>query len=186
MPNGLACELRDSGLERLIEIYGASETAGIAWRDDPNGPYHLLDRWQVAEHSQDGPLLLTGQNGQTALTPDEVVPVTPRSFTLRSRMDSAVQIGGLNVFPQRIADTLARHPLVAHARVRPASADEGGRLKALVVPRDTTTPVDDLRHALLDWITTHLAVAERPRSLTIASCLPKGTLGKECDWSENR
>jgi 4-coumarate--CoA ligase len=192
MPTALAHELRSNGLDRLIEVYGASETAGIAWRDDPSGPFHLLNRWAVADESHSGapaatarPLCLVGQNGQTALTPDEAILVAPRSFILGRRPDGAVQVGGMNVFPEHVAAVLASHPMVAHARVRQATADEGGRLKALIVPHDTTAPADDLRQALYEWTKTGLTTAERPRSFTIASCLPKGLLGKDSDWSES-
>jgi 4-coumarate--CoA ligase (photoactive yellow protein activation family) len=188
MPTDLACDLSANGLRRLVEIYGASETAGIAWRDDPHGPFQLLDHWAVADTVEIGgaarPLPLIGRDGRQVTTPDEVVLLTLRSFTVRRRADGAVQIGGVNVFPKHVAETLAQHPMIAQARVRPSQLDEGGRLKALIVPRDITAPVDELRRTVQDWMATHLTAAERPRSLTFAVCLPKGALGKDSDWSE--
>ena len=41
-PAETAVGLRQAGLARLLQIYGASETGGIGWRDDPAQPYTLL------------------------------------------------------------------------------------------------------------------------------------------------
>jgi acyl-CoA synthetase (AMP-forming)/AMP-acid ligase II len=59
-----------------------------------------------------------------------------RSFHVLRRQDGAVQVGGINVFPSRVAEVLARHPLVAQASVRLAAPEQGGRLKALIVCKD--------------------------------------------------
>lgn len=34
--------LRALSLERMVEVYGSSETGGIGWREDPDEPYRLL------------------------------------------------------------------------------------------------------------------------------------------------
>jgi acyl-CoA synthetase (AMP-forming)/AMP-acid ligase II len=50
-----------------------------------------------------------------------------------------VQVAGVNVWPQRVAEALRAHPDVLDAVVRPMRADEGERLKAFVVPRPDAT-----------------------------------------------
>ncbi len=184
MPTALARDLHARLLPRLIEIYGSSETGGVGWRDDPDAPFALLDIWSVREApANDGILQVTGPSGNHAETPDRVAMAGPRSFRVRGRVDGAVQVGGINVFPARVAATLQRHPLVAHARVRLA-APECGRLKALIVPNDPAINQNELRQQLEDWIMQHVQGPERPRSLTIAPEIPIGNLGKECDWTE--
>jgi acyl-coenzyme A synthetase/AMP-(fatty) acid ligase len=97
------------------------------------------------------------------------------------RIDGAVQVGGVNVYPARIAAALAAHPMVAEARVRLADA---GRLKALVVPRLADADPETVRAALRVWIDANLPVAERPRSITVLARLPTDALGKAQDWPE--
>ena len=183
LPPELGQRLRDGGLVRLIEIYGSTETAGIAWRDRTGAPFCLLDVWTgAASETGCGSLRISGANGRTASTPDAVQMTGPRDFHVIKRLDSAVQVGGINVYPDRIAAMLKAHPDIADARVRLASGDN--RLKAVLVPRDHNADRRDLRQTLHDWISQTLTVPERPRSLTFAAGLPRGHLGKDSDWLE--
>ena len=68
MPADLAHGLRAQGLSRLVEIYGASETGGIGWRDDPDAPFALLSGWSVATASA------SGTEGCAASRPDAEAP----------------------------------------------------------------------------------------------------------------
>ena len=183
MPGELARDLRARGLARLVEIYGASETAGIGWRDDPDAPFTLLPAWSAAAAAAtEGVLHLAGRDGRMAATPDVVAMAGARAFHVQRRCDGAVQVGGCNVYPARVALALEGHPLVAQARVRLAA--QGGRLKAVVVPRDPAADADAVRRELEDWIARHLPTPERPRSLVVAARLPVGALGKDGDWME--
>ncbi len=185
MPGDLAHGLRAQGLSRLVEIYGSTETAGMGWRDDPTGPFGLLDGWSVADApATEGTLSLAAPDGRRVETPDVVAMAGARSFHVRRRLDGAVQVGGVNVFPVHVEATLQRHPLVARARVRQASLESGGRLKALIEPKDPSADPDDLRRALEAWASGRLSIHEKPQSFTIASSLPSGPLGKACDWVE--
>jgi 4-coumarate--CoA ligase (photoactive yellow protein activation family) len=186
MPEDLARDLRARGLRRLVEIYGASETAGIGWRDFSDAPFALLDRWTVAEApgAEGGILRLSGPDGKIAETPDMVVMVGARNFRVQRRADGAVQVGGINVFPQRIAALLETHPLVGKARVRCAAPAAGGRLKALIVPRDPGIDPETILRELRPWIAERLRGPEQPRALTVAKRIPTGPLGKEIDWTE--
>lgn len=44
-PGSLALQLQDAGLDRLIDIYGASETGGIGWRMAADPSFRLLPGW---------------------------------------------------------------------------------------------------------------------------------------------
>ena len=39
--------LRQRGLARMVEVYGSSETGGVAWRDNPADPLQLC-QWSLA------------------------------------------------------------------------------------------------------------------------------------------
>ena len=185
MPAALARDLRARGLARLVEIYGSSETAGLGWRDDPDHPYALLQAWSVRDAPPDqGQLHLMGPSGTPASTPDIVTMAGARTFHVLRRADGALQVGGINVYPQQVACTLEKHPMVAHARVRLASPNQGGRLKALLVPKDPAANAAAVRTAVETWMKTQLSGPEWPRSLTIAPALPQAALGKDADWVE--
>ena len=57
-----------------------------------------------------------------------------RRFRLGGRIDGAVQVGGVNVFPKHLRDLLLEQPAVADAEVRITDHVAGGRLEAAVVP----------------------------------------------------
>jgi 4-coumarate--CoA ligase (photoactive yellow protein activation family) len=184
LPPEMARELRERGLGRLVEIYGSSETAGLAWRERPDQPYELLRGWMVERAPEAEGVLHLRQGGAAFATPDLVTMAGPRAFHLRGRADGAVQVGGVNVYPEAIARALEAHPLVGQARVRLAAQAEGGRLKALVVPRDAGADEAALRAAIDAWMAHNLGNAERPRSVTIVPSLPRTAMGKDADWAE--
>ncbi|WP_338034865.1 AMP-binding protein [Lamprobacter modestohalophilus] len=104
-----------------------------------------------------------------------------RFYVLRRR-DGAVQIGGVNVFPQRIERLLCTHPEVAEAAVRQASAEQGGRLKAFVVPVIDCVDPAALAERLDAWLASRLTALEQPRAIQIGRQLPRSAAGKLIDW----
>jgi 4-coumarate--CoA ligase (photoactive yellow protein activation family) len=179
MPADLWRQLRSQGLANLLEVYGSTETAGLAWRASETAPFTLLPGWAVL--SGDGETLrIRSDNAGVMDAPDDVVMTEARSFHLRHRHDGAVQVGGVNVWPQRIEAVLRQHPCVGQARVRldPAS----GRLKALLV-RQSGTGLAPKPDSLRAWLATRLTVPEQPRSFVWADALPIGVMGKPGDWS---
>lgn len=103
-------------------------------------------------------------------------------FFVLGRRDGAVQIGGVNVFPQRIERLLCTHPEVAEAAVRQASAEQGGRLKAFVVPVTHCAEPEQLAQRLDAWLASRVTALERPRAIQIGRQLPRSAAGKLVDW----
>jgi acyl-coenzyme A synthetase/AMP-(fatty) acid ligase len=103
-------------------------------------------------------------------------------FQVIKRHDGAVQVGGINVFPARVQELLCRHPDVAAAQVRQASAAADGRLKAFVVPSADCVDSAQLPERLHAWLATRLTPPEMPRAITIGTELPRSSLGKLADW----
>lgn len=176
-PDMVADGLLAKGLARLVQVYGSSETAGIGWRDSAAAPYRLLPGWSA---TPDG-LALRRPGGEPLPLPDQVAWEGPGLFRVGARLDGAVQVGGTNVFPDRVAAVLRDHPGVADAAVRPFPAGEGLRLKAAIIPAPGQDPAT-LPAELESWAAARLTPAERPRSLVLLDALPRTLLGKPADW----
>ena len=96
-----------AGLSRLLQVHGSSETAGIGWRDDPDGPYTVLAHWDrdTPPHPQHdvGQMRRAPAPGgpaasETVVAPDRLEWLDRRRYHVRGRQDGAVQVGGVNVF----------------------------------------------------------------------------------------
>lgn len=180
-PPSLADALADRGLARLVQVYGSSETAGVGWRDDPDGPYALFPFWGRG----DDPLELVRRHADGASTfevPDQLDWIGRRYFYVRGRRDDAVQVAGRNVFPSRVRQHLCAHPAVADASVRLMRPDEGQRLKAFIVPKMPSTDLQVLRNDIDAWCQIGLLAAERPKSFLFGMHLPVTECGKAADW----
>lgn len=174
-PAETAVGLRRAGLARLLQVYGASETGGIGWRDDPAEPYALLPGWR-----RDGGGLVREE--QPVEVPDLLNWEKGDRFRLIGRRDGAVQVGGFNVIPGRVGRALMQHPAVADVAVRLMRPDEGCRLKAFVVPASIAPARDELRAELHRFATATLAPTERPGTYSFGPALPRTELGKLADW----
>jgi 4-coumarate--CoA ligase (photoactive yellow protein activation family) len=181
-PVDLADAVRTAGIARLLEIYGSSETAGIGWRDDPRRPFELFAYWERGAGDRD--LMRRSVDGaaRAQCAPDELDWEDARHLRPAGRAEGAVQVGGTNVFPERVAELLRRHPGVAAAAVRLMRPDEGERLKAFIVPDPPDADPAALRDSLWAWIDARLTAPERPKSIQIGPDLPAGGLGKSADW----
>jgi 4-coumarate--CoA ligase (photoactive yellow protein activation family) len=182
-PEPLWRRLVESGFAAIIEVYGASETAGIGERTAPTTPFRLLPQWSrdCGSNTRIARLSAVGE-AVLAELPDQVQWVDDDRFHVLGRRDGAVQVGGINVFPRRVERCVREHPEVADALVRLASAEQGGRLKAFVVPGAGCADPQHLPERLHAWLAERLAPAERPRTIIVGAQLPRSSLGKSTDW----
>lgn len=182
-PAAVAQALRAVGLDSLLEVYGSSETAGVGWRTQEAAPYRCFPWWRAAA----GGLTRTLPDGAQRHYPaqDRLEWSSGDAFRPMGRVDRAVQVGGVNVFPEHVASVLKRHPGVREACVRLMRPDEGTRLKAFVVPADASADGPSLAALLHAWSREALSAAERPVSLTLGDSLPVGSNGKPRDWIIN-
>lgn len=180
-PPDLIAALCERGLTAMTEVYGSSETAGVAVRHWPEVSYRLMPHWHFVEPiSEDAPEIVH-RSGRRLTVPDRIRLRGGDRFQLAGRRDGAVQVGGLNVYPDRVAARLRERPGVGDAAVRLMRPEEGSRLKAFIVPEAGADPTA-LRGDLYAWIDSALSVAERPVALTFGPRLPTGMMGKSADW----
>jgi 4-coumarate--CoA ligase (photoactive yellow protein activation family) len=171
--------LRRKGLARLVEVYGSTETGGIGWREDAEQAFRLLPYWTREDDARLAKDFGCGR--QIFEIPDMVSWLDDRRLVPLRRRDGAVQIGGVNVYPEFVRAVLMSHPSVADAAVRAMAPHEGDRLKAFVVPKDGID-VENLREQLEVWLEGRLTSAQTPRAFSFGPRLPEGAQGKACDW----
>jgi len=169
-PPTLWDQARSAGFDKLVEIYGSSETGGVGYRDAPECPFRLL------------PDLSSGnppcRRGMPLQLQDRLDWVSHDLFHVGGRKDGAIQVGGHNVFPAELARLLERYPGVAEACVRAG----GDRLKAFIVPCSGANPAE-LEVELRNMMAQCQIPAARPASYAFGPTLPRTSMGKLADWS---
>jgi 4-coumarate--CoA ligase (photoactive yellow protein activation family) len=178
--------LMKMGISRITEVYGSSETGGIGTRHHPDHAYTLLPFWEPFTIQADHPTILTRRlpDGETAGSfklPDLIHWETARTFRPLKRQDKCVQVAGVNVYPEKVADCIRSHTMVRSCAVRLMRPDEGQRLKAFVVLRDESQ-IDAFRRDIRTWLVQRLSASEIPKSLTFGTTLPTNDMGKDADW----
>jgi 4-coumarate--CoA ligase len=162
----------------LWEIYGSSETAGVGVRKAGEDHFKLLPWWR----REDDGVLYHVKQGQGHVMPDVMTWKDDVRFVPSGRKDGAVQVGGVNVSPQKVAERLKEHGDVADAAVRPVQVEGSTRLKAFIVPEAGAEGPEVLKNTLSSWAARHLSTLEQPRHYTIGKALPRNEMGKLADW----
>ncbi len=180
-------ELLDRDLAMMTEVYGSSETGGLGTRNHPEDPYTLLPFWQVPPDHDPNSLQILRILPDTSTPalyamPDVVQWEDSRTFRPVKRTDKAVQVAGINVYPDKIADIIKTHPDIKDCAVRLMRPEEGHRLKAFIVPQ-SDIPDEEKRRDLRSWLATRFASAEIPKALTFGTQLPVNAMGKNADWN---
>ena len=181
-------------LASMKEIYGSSETNGMGIRHDGEAWYELYAVWNPVALA-DGTRMLCRASGEASTAgpsqaplvplPDVVEwhPKAPRKFRPERRMDAAVQVAGVNVYPEEVAAVLRTHPLVRDCAVRLMRPEEGSRLKAFIVP---VCPLDEAAphfgKEFRSWLAERLDAPHRPKHIRLGAALPVNAMGKAADW----
>ena len=181
LPASASHALRQAGAAEVIEIYGSSETAGIAWRAAPDESFTLLPHWRPGASGARASVIEVA-TGQAVALPDRAEWDTAGGLRLLGRKDQAVQVGGINVFPALVAAKLASHPLVAEAAVRLDETLPEPRLKAFVILRGQPKAKALDARELEVWCRSNFAAPERPVRIEIGQALPRNAMGKMTDW----
>ena len=181
--------LKERLLHSMVEIYGSTETSAVGYRLAPHQPYTLLSAWQKVEQAGQETLIARRYADGTTDPPqnlqDRVDWVADRQFFPIGRHDKAVQVGGVNVYPDDVARVIAAHPSVQECAVRLMRPEEGVRLKAFIVPTPDV-PLDAcpalFGAAFRKWLLATLGASACPRAFSYGRELPRNSMGKLSDW----
>ena len=98
---------------RVLEIYGSTETAGVAWRDAP-GPMQLMARYGL---SASGHLNDQYHRGRAVAAPDQLEQTHDGRLRVLARHDRVVQVAGVNVHLERVERAIRAVAEVSAVRV---------------------------------------------------------------------
>ncbi len=167
--------LREGGWSSLMEVYGSTETGGVGWRQNATEPYRLLPAWRRGGKA--GSLV---HNESTEIeSMDRLHWESENSFRAEGRIDRAIKVGGMLVYPGSVEAILSSHPEVAACAVK-VGDEEMGRLRAYVVQKPGGNRLSE--QGLSQWLSSRLPSASIPRSFTFGYALPIDGNGKAVNW----
>jgi acyl-coenzyme A synthetase/AMP-(fatty) acid ligase len=174
----------------VTEIYGASETGGIAWRRHAPGkpagdlPWEPLPGISVAADEGGGLLLSSPFLPPDAATPlacaDQIDLAADGRFRLLGRRDDVLKIGGKRVALAELEQRALALPEVADVAVAMLTVGEprGHEIVAAIVPtdprHDPAALIAHVRHGLLQWFDPVVV----PRRIRVVPTLPREASGK--------
>jgi fatty-acyl-CoA synthase len=144
-------------------VYFERPTMPFGYHNDP-------DKTRKAQHPDHANWATTGDIGYL----DE-----DRYLFLTDRQSFVIISGGVNIYPQEIENVLAGHPAVVDSAVVGLPDPEMGQtVHAVVQVVDDAPADDDLKKALLDYLSARIARFKVPRSLEFTATLPRTPAGK--------
>ena len=182
IPSEVMHALHNNGF-RMIEIFGSSEIGAVCCRENPDEPFCLLPHVERGRGEHEGMLERRMPDGMLMRYPvlDSITWVGDRFLRPGARLDMAVQVAGVNVYPQYVSAILEKHEGVRQCLVRLMRPDEGHRLKAFIVP-ETGWNERELHEALALFARKHLDDTQRPARYAFGDDIPRGPIGKPTDW----
>jgi acyl-coenzyme A synthetase/AMP-(fatty) acid ligase len=180
--------------EPPIEVFGATETGGVAWRQQWPGPARLawtpFPKVRVEIRPDDGLLavrspLVSGVAAETPFTMgDRAEPLSDGRFRLLGRADRIVKVGEERVSLPEMEAQLRAHPSVADAALVLVPRGPEARIAAAVVP--TAAGRDALARdgraamgtALRQHLARHFSETVLPRVWRYVAALPEDAVGK--------
>ncbi|WP_084590812.1 aromatic amino acid lyase [Desulfonatronovibrio magnus] len=175
--------LKRQGLQVMFEIYGSSESGAMGYRSNPDDPLTLMDTWKRLSTDSFVREREDGSFSEPFVFQDVLEWLDETRFFVKKRLDSAVQVTGINVYPARVMEMILSHKAVAECAVRLMRPEEGTRLKAFVVLRDGFPADAKMRDTLRVYLAERLYRVERPGAITFGTELPKNEIGKPADWT---
>jgi 4-coumarate--CoA ligase (photoactive yellow protein activation family) len=181
-PDEVIAKIYESGARRFVEIYGASEGGAIGYRRQAGEAFTLLPFWEGYIAGRRLEAIKRKKTPLTFTMPDIIEVRENGAFKPMGRKDNAVQVAGINVFPQKVEAVIKTHAAVDDAAVRLMRPDEGERLKAFIVLKKGQKESEALLKSLRAFMTANLTVHEVPRRITFGPEIPLTDFGKKKDW----
>lgn len=162
----------------VTEIFGSTETGGIAWRRrGRHEHWQPLPQLQVSV-TQDERLIVDSPFASVGLprpyeTADRITLHEDGSFTSLGRKDNVAKVGGLRVSLEGMEELLLQNAGVLDAAIIGApDAHRGTRVLAAVVAPDSTETV------LRQWLSQHFHLSTLPQRFLFLHRLPREASGK--------
>ena len=165
--------------DRFLDIYGSSENGAMGVRT-VHEPLFTLQKHFSREDDLLQRRFPDGQR-RAVSQDDELRWHDERHFEVLGRLDKAIQIAGVNIYPRHIEQKIAEHPFVKACSVRLDQSHRKGRLKVFIVP-EGEYPEQILKKALHKFYAANLLPEERPVRMTVGTELPRNAMGKPGDW----
>ncbi|MCI4644121.1 MAG: AMP-binding protein [Hyphomonadaceae bacterium] len=188
LPFDAAHAVRDLFGHLPIEIFGSTETGGVAWRRQEQEGHAWTPLKGVRIAIGASGLLTVGSDFIPSDTPFEMgdlVEATPEGgFRHKGRADLIAKIEGKRVSLTRVRDTLAASPLVADAAVLVTSVEKRERLSAVIVPsaagreRFARSGAFRFSRSLVSEASGMLEPAELPKRWCFLSEIPRNAQSK--------
>ncbi|NKJ47909.1 AMP-dependent synthetase [Burkholderia sp. SG-MS1] len=170
-----------------LEIYGSTETGGIAWRrQDRTDAWQPVSRIEI-RRDEDGALNVRSPHLGHAgwhRTDDQIACDEHGRFRLQGRLDRVLKLDGKRVSLPELEARLALHPYVAQAALVPLAGASRERVGALVALTEAGSAAlrDEGRVLLARTLRRHLAgyfdVVVLPRHWRFRLNLPFDARGK--------
>ena len=174
--------LYKNGINTLIEIYGASEAGAIGYRNKSTEGFKLLPCWEPKLNNNTMVSIKRKNSDMEIELPDNIELFEDNRFKPVSRKDNAVQVAGINVYPNKIKDTLKTFDNVKDIVVRLARQEEGDFLKAYIVLKDNSVDKEQFMKCFKIFMKQNLTAHEIPKKITIGTEIPRTNFGKLKDW----
>ena len=171
----------------IVEVYGSTETGGIACRNRYQGEEHFTVlppiHWQLSPEERlmvRSPFLSPELPLDTAgffHTADRIAPLGPNSFSLLGRADLVVKVGGKRVDLDALRKLLQEQPGVQEAMVLalPETGSRENRIAAILTAQaGKTLDGDSLRRKLAQQFEPYAL----PRIIKIVEQIPVKANGK--------
>jgi long-chain acyl-CoA synthetase len=155
--NGLFENLIQKNI-KLTEIYGATETGGVGYRENPQQPFSLFPYWELIEENE-GPILNDKEDRQLYQLMDNIRLINNRQFTLSGRKDKQVNIAGILVNPEEVRSVILQITGIQECRISAKAMDGEIVLQASII-LDIDSEAERTR--IKNQIRELLAAHERP------------------------
>ncbi|MDR2709382.1 MAG: beta-ketoacyl synthase chain length factor [Elusimicrobiota bacterium] len=176
-PDTLMDDVIKMGAADITDIYGSSESGAIAFRKAGDKSFKLFDFWEYEAKDMQIEKIYRKDTNLEVVLPDIAKLKSERNFYICGRIDQAVQVAGINVYPQKLEQILRGHDFVKEVSVRLGEK----RLKAFIVLKEGVN-FDEAKRNIYAYINKNLDAHHKPESITFGKNLPQTPFGKKADW----
>jgi len=170
LPEAVWQKAVDAGLSRMVEVYGSTETGGVAFREQPQVPFRLAPHW------------LERRSEFTELVPDRIKVLDAEHFYVLDRKDGAVKVAGNLVQFTEVERAIRDFSEVQDCRLRLGPGGAQARLEALIVTAEPSSRYAGLEQEISSHLASRLPAAALPRRFSFVPELPFNGLGKVAGW----